>query len=304
MTVSSADFAGVRAFVAVGRSLSFGRAAETIGVSTSAMSQAVRGLEERLGETLFHRTTRSVSLTDAGRRLFERMEPLVRDMAEGLEAIRSTGQEVRGTVHLHAFRTAAKVHLAPILHRFAEDFPHVTVDIVLDDAVIDPAASGFDASIRLGEVVEQDMVSVRIGGPLTQRVVATPAYLREHGVPETPADLLVHRCILWRWPGRASIYDWEFAENGRWFTIRPKGTLVVNEREFAVEAALHGAGVTMASEPLVREHLMNGRLVAMLEPWCAEYPGFHLCYPQRRTVSRSLRAFIDALAATPASARK
>ena len=243
MTVSSADFAGVRAFVAVGRTLSFARAAETLGVSTSALSQTVRGLEDKLGETLFHRTTRSVSLTGAGKRLFDTMDPLVRDMAEGLEAVRSTGREVRGTVRLHAFRTAAIVHLAPMLRRFADLYPHVMVDLVIDDAVIDPTASGFDAFIRLGEVIEQDLVSVRIGGPLMQRVVAAPAYLDEQGVPETPADLQAHRCILWRWPGQAATYDWEFAEKGRWFTVRPKGALVVNDRAFAVEAALHGAGI-------------------------------------------------------------
>lgn len=301
--MSTADFAGIRAFVAVGHALSFARAAEALGVSTSALSQAVRSLEDRLGEVLFHRTTRSVSLTDVGKRLFERMDPLFREMTEGLETVRVTGLEVRGTVRLHSFRTAAKVHLAPMLRRFAEDFPSVTVEIVLDDAVIDPAAAGYDASIRLGEVVERDMVAVRIGGPLTQRVVAAPAYICEHGRPETPADLLAHRCIQWRWPGHTSTYDWEFAENGRWFTARTNGMLIVNEREFAVEAALHGAGITMASEPLVREHLVSGRLVAMLEPWCADYPGFYLCYPQRRTVSRSLRAFIDTLTTATASAR-
>ena len=293
--VSTSEFAGLRAFVAVGRTLNFSRAAEALGMSASAVSQAVRTLEDGLGEVLLHRTTRRVSLTEVGRALFTRVEPLFGHMAAGLDEVRSGAPEVRGTVRIHAFRTAAKVHLAPIMSRLATDYPFVTVDLTLDDAVIDPAASGFDASIRLGEVIERDMVAVRIGGMLRQRVVAAPGYVEQHGMPETPAGLLAHRCILWRWPGHASTYDWEFAENGRWFTVRPKGVLIVSEREFAVEAALHGAGLTMASEPLVQEHLASGRLVAMLEPWCAEYPGFYLCYPQHRTVSRCLRVLIDTL---------
>ncbi len=295
--VSNSEFAGLRAFVAVGRQSSFSRAAETLGMSASAISQAVRSLEDTLGEALLHRTTRSVSLTEAGRTLFARVEPLFKEMTAGLDEVRNSAQDVRGVVRIHAFRTAAKVHLAPVLSRMATDYPFVTVDVTLDDAVIDPAASGFDASIRLGEVIERDMIAVRIGGMLRQRVVAARGYIEEHGTPETPADLLAHRCILWRWPGHVSTYDWEFAENGRWFTVRPKGPLIVNEREFAVEVALHGAGITMASEPLVSEHLAGGRLVSMLEPWCAEYPGFFICYPQHRTVSRSLRALIDTLTA-------
>ena len=280
--ISTSEFAGLRSFVAVARLLSFSRAAEVLGMSASAVSQAVRVLEDGVGEVLLHRTTRSVSLTEAGRTLFTCVEPLLGQMAAGLDEVRGGAPEVRGVVRIHAFRTAAKVHLAPILSRLAAEYPFVTVDVTLDDAVIDPAASGFDASIRLGEVIERDMVAVRIGGMLRQRVVASPGYVEQHGTPETPAGLLAHQCILWRWPGHASTYEWEFADNGRWFTVRPKGTLIVNEREFAVEAALHGAGLAMASEPLVQEHIASGRLVAMLEP-----------------VVRGISRFLSLLPATP-----
>jgi DNA-binding transcriptional LysR family regulator len=298
MTISLTDFAAVRAFVAVARESSFARAAESLGVSPSALSQAVRGLEDRLGETLLNRTTRSMSLTQAGEALFHRMEPLVTSMTDRLEEARNAGREIRGTVRVHAFRIAAKLYLTPILARFKQAYPQVVMDITLDDAVIDPVAAGYDAAIRLGEVIERDMVAIRLGGDMRQLVVAAPTYLRKHGTPATPAELMNHSCILWRWPGQQSTYDWEFAEGERWIRLRPHGPIVVNDREFAVQATLNAVGITIASEPHVREHIASGRLVSMLEGWCPRYPGFYLCYPQRRTVSRGLRALIDMLKAS------
>jgi DNA-binding transcriptional LysR family regulator len=298
MTISLTDFAAIRAFVAVARELSFARAAEALGVSPSALSQAVQGLEDRLGETLLNRTTRSMSLTKAGEALFQRMEPLIASMTDGLEEARNAGREIQGTVRVHAFRIAAKLYLAPILARFRQTYPRVGMDITLDDAVIDPVAAGYDAAIRLGEVIEQDMVAIRLGGDMRQFVVAAPTYLRKHGTPATPAELMNHSCVLWRWPGQQSTYDWEFAEGEHWFRVRPRGPIIVNDREFAIQAAVNGVGITIASEPHVGEHIAKDRLVSLLEKWCPRYPGFYLCYPQRRTVSRGLRALIDMLKAS------
>lgn len=287
----------MRVFAVVGRELSFAGAAEQLGVSPSAVGQSVRALEERLGVPLLHRTTRSMSLTPAGEQLFRRVEPLLAEIALGFAEARNAGERVSGTVRIHAFRMAAQLHLLPIVADFARDYPDVVVDITLDDAIVDPVAAGYDAAIRLGETIEQDMIAVPIGPPLRQYLVASPDYLRSRGMPEKPADLTGHRCIVWRWPGRLPTYDWEFSQDGRWFHVKPPPSLVVNDREFAVRAALKGVGITLASQPHVSDYLASGTLVSMLDEWCAPYPGFHLCYPQRQTVSRALRALIDQLKA-------
>ncbi len=292
---SPGEYAALRAFVAVARAMSFAGAARTLGLSSSALSQAVRSLEDRLGQPLLHRTTRSMALTDAGRTLFDHMEPLVAAMADGLDLAKATGPDLRGTLRIHAARLAARLHVAPALSRLAARHPDLVVELTLDDAIVDPVSDGYDAAIRLGEVIARDMVTRSLGPPLRQCVVASPAYRDANGLPSTPAGLLDHRCILWRWPGQQTPYGWEFEEDGRWFTVRPAGALVVNDREFAMLAAINGDGIAMLAEPHVSHHLDAGRLVSMLERWCGTHPGFHLCYPQRRTVSRELRAFVDAL---------
>ena len=295
MTVSTSDFTAIRAFVAVGEALSFAQAAKALRVTPSAVSQAISGLEDRLGEILLHRTTRSMSLTDAGSAFLAQMAPVMKAMADGLKKAHEAGDEPRGTVRIHSFRTAASIYLPSVLHCMAMEHPQLTIDVTLSDEAIDPAAAGFDAAIRLGETIEKDLVAVRIGGPLRQLAVATSSYVERYGAPATPADLMHHRCILWRWPGTTSVYEWEFSEKGRWFTVRPQGTIIVSERDFAIRVALTGAGIAMASEPLVADHVRSGALLPLLEPWCGEYPGFYLCYPQHRTVSRGLRLLIDAL---------
>lgn len=292
---SPGEYAAIRAFVAVARAMSFAGAARALGLSPSALSQAVRGLENRLGQPLLHRTTRSMALTDAGRQFFDRMEPLVAAMAEGFDLASAAGPDLRGTLRIHAARLAARLYVAPALSRLATRHPGLIVDLTLDDAVIDPVSNGYDAAIRLGEVIGRDMVSRSLGPSLKQCVVASPVYRDTNGLPSTPVDLLDHRCILWRWPGQQLPHGWEFEENGRWFTMRPPGALVVNDREFATLCAVNGDGIAMVAEPHVSGHLNAGRLVSMLDRWCGPYPGFHLCYPQRRTATRELRAFIEAL---------
>lgn len=202
----SSDLGALRAFAAVAESLSFSRAADALGVSPSALSQTVRGLEDRVGSRLFNRTTRSVSLTEAGRTLFERVRPAMGDLGAAVEQVRSANGRPAGTVRVHAFRIAAELFLAPMLARFARDYPEIVVDVTLDDNAVDIVASGFDVAIRLGETVERDMVAVRLGPELRQVAVASPTYLAMHGTPAAPRDLLLHRCIRWRWPGHDAPY--------------------------------------------------------------------------------------------------
>ena len=293
--IPTSDFGALRAFVAVAEALSFSRAAESLGVSSSALTQAVRRLEDRIDATLLNRTTRSVSLTERGKALYDRVRPAIDELGTVMDRDHGGTGQLTGTVRIHAFRIAADLFLTPMLARFAHDHPSVVLDVTLDDAVIDIVAAGYDAAIRLGEVIERDMVALRLGPELRQVAVAAPSYLAEHGAPPTPRDLLAHNCIRWRWPGHERPYAWEFCEAGRWFAVDVSGSLIANSREFGVRAAVDGVGVAFAVEEAISAFVEEGRLVRLLEPWSAPFPGFYLCYAQQRNMAAALRAFIDVL---------
>ena len=293
--VLPADYGALRAFTAVAETLSFARAAETLGVSSSALSQTIRGLEDRVGARLLNRTTRSVSLTEAGTVLLQEARPAIEALAAAFGRARHTDGSPAGIVKIHAFRIAADIFLLPMLARFQQDFPDIVLDITLDDAVIDLVAAGFDAGIRVGEVIERDMVAVKLGDAIRQIAVASPGYIAENGRPESPADLLHHRCINWRWPGKNVIYDWEFCENDRWFSVAVDGPLIVNSRAFAVQAAASGVGIAFVKDSDAAALIADGRLVPLLEEWSAPFEGFYLCYPQQRHMAPALRAFVDAV---------
>jgi len=293
-TLLSADYQQLRGFVAVAQALSFSRAAGAMGVSPSALSQLVRGLEARLGTRLLNRTTRSVSLTEAGAALLARTGPALAELGEAMLQARAGREGIAGRVRVHASRFAGELHVLPILARFGRDYPDVVLDISLDDTVIDIVAGGYDVAIRIGELVERDMVAVALGAEMRQLAVATPDYVAAHGVPGHPRDLLRHRCIRWRWPGNAAPYHWEFWEEG-WFQVAVDGPLILDDKQACLEAALQGAGIAFAIEPKVREHIAAGRLVPMLERWSAPFPGHYLCYPQQRHMAPAVRAFIDAV---------
>ncbi|MGY2737200.1 LysR family transcriptional regulator [Sphingomonas sp. UYP23] len=296
--VSVSDLASLRAFVVVADALSFSRAAKTLGVSSSALSQAIRGLEERTGARLLNRTTRSVSLTDAGAALLAGVGPAFGEIGVALDRARSAGEQPTGRVRVHAFRIAAELFIHPLLARFQREHPGIILDLTIDDAVVDMVASGFDAAIRVGEVIERDLVAVRLGGELRQMAVASPDYLARRGMPDTPADLLVHDCLCWRWPGHAAPYRWEFCEEGRWFEVAVTGPLIATDRATCVRAALDGAGIAFAVEQAVAPLVDTGRLVPLLERWSAPFPGFFLCYPQQRQMAPALRAFINTIRET------
>jgi DNA-binding transcriptional LysR family regulator len=295
--LSGSDYNQLRAFVAVGELLSFSRAAEALGVSPSALSQMVRGFEERVGVRLLNRTTRSVALTDAGENLFQRVRPAVAELGAAIGQVRRYREHPSGTVRVHAFRSAADAYIEPILPAFAQAYPDVVLDITLDDEVVDMVAGGFDAAIRIGEVIERDLIAVRLGPDLRQVAVASPGYLAAHGRPEHPRDLLHHRCIRWRWPGHATPYAWEFFENGSWFSVAVDGPLIFNDKEMALRATLQGIGIGFSADHAVADELADGRLVPLLEQWSAPFPGLFLCYPQQRQMAPALRAFIDAVRA-------
>jgi DNA-binding transcriptional LysR family regulator len=293
--LSTTDFGQLRAFVAVAEALNFTRAAEKLGVSSSALSQLVRSLEERVGVRLLHRNTRSVSLTEAGDRLFQRVKPAVEELGAAIGQTSHLREHPVGLVRIHCFRTAADLYVRPILRSFHETYPDVVLDITVDDEVVDVVEGRFDAAIRIGEVIEKDMVAVRLGPDLRQVAVASPDYLARRGSPQHPRDLLSHQCIGWRWPGHERPYKWEFLENGQWFEVAVEGPIIANSKEFCLQAALDGVGIAFPTDQLSAPHVVAGRLVPLLERWSAPFPGFYLCFPAQRQMAPPLRAFIDAV---------
>lgn len=289
------DYGVLRAFAAVADQRSFSRAAELLGVSPSALSQAIRGLEERVGTRLLHRTTRNVAPTEAGERLLAGVRPALEGLATAFDGARRDGASPAGTVRIHCFHAAAEQFVCPILAKLTRDYPRIVLDITVDDTVVDLVEGGFDAAIRLGEVIEHDMVVLPLGGEIRQVAIAAPAYLARHGTPEEPHDLLGHQCIRWRWPGQKQPYDWEFSEDGRWFAVAVEGPLIANDRSFVLQAALDGIGVAFLKEASVAQFVADGQLVMLLDRWSAPFPGFHLCYPRQRISSRAVQAVVDAI---------
>jgi DNA-binding transcriptional LysR family regulator len=289
------DYSQLRAFIAVAEALSFSRAAEALGITPSALSQTIRGLEESIGIQLLNRTTRSVSLTAAGENLFHRVKPAISELGEAVAKARLARERPAGTVRVHAFRSGAARYIEPMLPDFLRSHPEIVIDIALDDEAVNVVAAGFDVSLRIGEVIEQDMIAVRIGPEMRQIAVASPGYIEKYGAPDHPRELLGHRCIRWRWPGQLQPYAWEFFEAGRWFGVTVDGPLIVNDKELARRAAVNGIGIAFCTEEVVAGDLAAGRLVPLLEAWSEPFPGYFLCYPRQRQMAPALRAFIDAI---------
>jgi DNA-binding transcriptional LysR family regulator len=297
VSFSNSDFGQLRAFAMVASLGSFTRAAASLGVSASALSQTIRLLETRLGVRLLHRTTRQVSLTEAGERLFQRVRPAVEALGAALGDARQAQTRPAGTVRVHSFRFPATRFISPILKQFARDYPDIVLDITLDDEVVDIVAGRFDVALRIGEVIERDMIAVRLGPDLTQIAVASPEYLAAHGVPLHPRDLAAHRCIGWRWPGHQRDYKWEFAEAGKWFEVGVTGPVVSSAKEFGVAAAIEGIGIAFVVREMVAEAIEAGKLVPLLEDFAGPFPGYSLCYPAQRQMAPALRVFVDAVVA-------
>lgn len=283
----------LRAFVAVAEQGSFSKAAEQLGLSPSSLSQIIRSFEERLGVRLLHRTTRSVALTEAGERLLLRIRPALAELDAALADVGQFRENPAGIVRVRCLRHAFRRHVAPILADFHRAYPDIKLDILIDDTITDLVAGGFDVGFTLGEVIEKDMVGVRLGGDMRQIAVASPDYVARHGRPETPKDLLQHKCLRWRWPGRVMPYNWEFFADGSWFEVEVDGPLILSEHMMVIDAALEGMGIAFWVEQELRPLIDAGRLVSLLEDFSAPFPGFYICYPQQRQMAPALRAFID-----------
>jgi len=289
------DFASLNAFAAVVEHHSFVRAAAHLGITPSALSQTIRQLEERLSVRLLNRTTRSVAPTTAGERLYLRLRPAVDELDAAVAEAASTRDRPAGMLRINAPRTAAMRLIAPRLGRFHRDNPGVILDVTVDDALTDIVAGRFDAGLRLGELLEKDMVAIRLTGEMEMMAVASPAYLARHGTPQAPDELHDHACLNWRWPTDGSLYRWEFEEDGREFEISVSGPVIANDIEVVLQAALQGLGIAYASHDWIEGWLKEGKLVRVLARYSPKFPGLYLYHPSRRQQPPALRAFIDCL---------
>jgi DNA-binding transcriptional LysR family regulator len=282
-------------FAAIVREGSFTRAASVMGMSTSALSHAMRGLESKLGVRLLSRTTRSVSPTAAGQHLLNELRPALAAIDQGLAGLDAWRDSPSGLLRITTFAWVAQKILEPRLPAFLEANPDVRVEVSIQDALTDIVAEGFDAGIRFGETVEKDMVAVRVGPDLRTIVVGTPDYFSRYPPPTSPFDLERHRCINYRLTTSGGMLPWEFRRDGKDIKIRPSGPLVVNDGALAAAAIRAGAGLGYIMEVDVAEDLAAGRLVQVLDEWCPTFPGCYLYHPSRRQSPPALRALIEAL---------
>jgi DNA-binding transcriptional LysR family regulator len=296
------DLNDIVAFLAVARLRSFTRAAAQLGVSQSALSQTVRGLEARLGVRLLTRTTRSVAPTEAGERLLRAAGPRLDEITAELDALRALRDRPAGNIRITAHDHAVRAVLLPALATLLPDYPDIKVELVVDYGLTDIVADRFDAGVRTGEMIAQDMVAVRIGPDMRAAVVGAPGYFATRPAPTTPQMLTAHNCINLRLPTHGGLYAWEFAKGRRELRVRVEGQLTFNASAPMLEAALAGGGLAYLPEDDVRPYLADGRLVRVLGDWCPPYPGYHLYYPSRRQPTAAFTLLVDALRRNPGAA--
>lgn len=287
-----ADFADLDAFTAVARARGFRAAASLRNVSASSLSEAVRRLETRLGVRLLNRTTRSVTPTEAGQKLLERLSPALADVALALDEVNAFRDSPTGTLRLNVPVVTAKTVFPRLLPKFLAQYPSVTVEIVADDNFIDVLAAGFDAGVRYDERLEKDMIAVPLSGPQRFVIVGSPAYFAAHGRPAHPRDVLDHACIRHRFASGAT-YGWEFEKDGEIIRLDPTGRLTTTDGDLKLAACEAGVGLMATFEDFVAEAIAAGRLEAVLEDWLPPFSGPYLYYPSRRHMPAPLRAFVD-----------
>lgn len=282
-------------FLAVADDRSFTKAAARLGISQSALSHAIRRLEARLGLRLLTRTTRSVSPTEAGERLIETLRPAFNDIDERLASLTQLRERPAGTVRITAGPHAARKVLWPVIERVTAENPDINIEVSVEGSFVDIVADRFDAGVRLGERLEQDMIAVPISPKLRMAAVGAPAYFVRHGTPMTPHDLSEHRCINLRLPSSGGLYAWEFEKDGRQVNVRVDGQLVFNDVDLITSAAVAGHGVACLLEDFVLPQLASGALVRVLEDWSEPFDGYYLYYPSRRQPSPAFSLLLGAL---------
>jgi DNA-binding transcriptional LysR family regulator len=289
--MSNLDLRDLNAFVAIAQAKNFRRAALDQRVSVSSLSQRLRGMEERLGVRLLNRTTRSVALTEAGELLLARVGPALQEVSGAIEQMRGLRAVPSGRLRINAPPPAIDLVLAPMVAPFIEAHPQIDLEMIAETSFVDIVAQGVDAGVRYGEHLAKDMIAVPLSPPQRYAVVASPDYVVRHGKPRHPKDLLDHRCIRIRF-GKGALLNWEFEKAGREVKVSPPAKLIVNYPGLAQRAACDGFGFWLTFEGYVREEIKAGRLVSVLDDWCAPFPGPFLYYPSRRQPPPALAAFI------------
>jgi DNA-binding transcriptional LysR family regulator len=287
------DLNGIVVFLAVAEVRSFRAAADHLGVTRPAISHTVRRLEDRLGVALFRRTTRSVSLTEAGEQLYRRVAPAIADVGLALDATADRHNAPSGLLRLAVSSIAERFISSPLISSFAEDHPAVQIDVTVTDDEFDIVAEGYDAGVRLGEVIDQDMIAVPVSGEQRQCAYAAPSYIERFGAPSHPSDLRQHRCIGWRPAPHIAPYRWEFGENGREFDVAVDPQITTNDMWLMIRAACAGGGITFGMEETFRPYVTSGQLVPLLQAYCPPFAGFFLYFPNRRNLAPKLRALIE-----------
>jgi DNA-binding transcriptional LysR family regulator len=283
------------AFLAVARERSFTRGAAQLGVSPSALSHTMRGLEQRLGLRLLTRSTRSVALTEAGERLFNAIGPRFDEIEAEVAALSELRDKPAGTIRITAGEHSARTVLWPKMEKLLRQYPDIKIEINVDQGFTDIIAQRYDAGVRVGEAIAKDMIAVRIGPDLRMAVVGAPAYFKERPPPSTPQDLTDHECINLRLQTLGGLYAWEFEKDGRELKVRVDGRFVFNDVSQRLTAALAGFGLAYMLEDVVQPHIAAGRLRRVLEDWCAPFSGYHLYYPSRRQPSPAFALLVETL---------
>lgn len=289
------NFNDLLAFVTVAREGSFTRAAAQMGVSQSALSHTIRALEARLGVRLLTRTTRSVSPTDAGERLYQTVAPRFEEIESELAAVAEFRDKPAGTIRITTAEHAANSILWPKLREVLPRYPDIQVEITVDYGLSDIVAQRYDVGVRLGDQVAKDMIAVRIGPDMRMAVVAAPSYFADRAPPHTPQDLAAHNCINLRLPTYGGLLPWDFQKDGHQLNARVEGQWIFNSSTPILRAALAGCGLAFVPYDMAREHLAAGRLVRVLDDWCQTFAGYHLYYPSRRQSSAAMAVVVDAL---------
>jgi len=300
--MKKASLVEMSAFVAIAERASFAKAAAQLGVSRSSLSESLRALEERLGVRLLNRTTRSVALTEAGDRLLVQLRPLLDNFDAALESVNAFRDSPAGHLRITVPRPAARTIIAPILSRFLRDYPAVTLEVAIDSNLTDIVRDRFDAGIRPGHRVEQDMIALRVGEDAEPTVVGSPDYLRRHGTPKEPSDLRSHNCTRMRFASNA-FARWVFEKRGKGLEVDVTGSLITGDSDLAIRAALDGVALARVPRHAVESHLVAKTLTAVLEDWRPRSVGFYLYYPSRRQMPAALQALIETLKAEPSARR-
>lgn len=289
------NYNDLMAFITVAQQGSFTKAAAILGVSQSALSHTIRGFEKRMDVRLLNRTTRSVSPTEAGQHLLQSIAPKFAEIDHELEVVNQFKKSPTGTIRLTTDDYSANAIVWPRIKKLVAEYPDINVEIDVNYGFVDIVSERFDAGIRLGESLEQDMIAVPISPPMRMAVIAAPEYWQQHGVPETPHELVEHNCINFRLPTYGGLYAWEFEKDDKELSVRVNGQLVIQSAQKRIDAAISGLGVAYVPEQEVERLMAEGKLQRVLADWCSPFDGFYLYYPNRQLASPAFKLFVEAL---------